>query len=130
MMSRPAAATALISEDDTVTCLLKEGRTDFVVELPKATTLDRLTFVNKNSLARGELKIAMRDGSRASLTDPSQFKGYRGPGQTPDLILLKHNGLHIEIHVDRNHRIGKTDLAGMLPGTSEAISSLTTAYSA
>ena len=29
------------------------------------------------------------------------------------LILLAHNGLHIEIHVDRNHAIGKTDKAGI-----------------
>ena len=65
------------------------------------------------TLLRGELKVAMRDGSRASLKDPSQFKGYRGPGQNPELILLAHNGLHIEIHIDRNHRIGKTDSAGV-----------------
>ena len=60
-LADPAAATALISDDDTVTCLLREGRTDFVVELPKAGTLDRLTFLNENSAARGELKIAVSD---------------------------------------------------------------------
>lgn len=58
-LADPAAVTALICDDDTVTCLLKEGRTDFVVELPKSATLDRLTFLNENSLARGELKIAI-----------------------------------------------------------------------
>jgi hypothetical protein len=52
-------AAALIMEDDTVTCLLQEGRTDFVVELPKEKLLDRLTFLNENALARGELKIAV-----------------------------------------------------------------------
>jgi hypothetical protein len=50
---------ALINEDDTVTCLLKEGKTDFVVELPKAPMVDRLTFLNENAVARGELKIAV-----------------------------------------------------------------------
>jgi hypothetical protein len=56
--SDPGAA-ALIMEDDTVTCQLQEGRTDFVVELPDAHLLDRLTFLNENALARGELKIAV-----------------------------------------------------------------------
>jgi hypothetical protein len=56
--SDPGTA-ALIGEDDTVTCLLQEGRTDFVVELPKAPVVDRLTFLNENAVARGELKIAV-----------------------------------------------------------------------
>ena len=56
--SDPGAA-ALIMEDDTITCLLQEGRTDFVVELPKTSQLDRLTFLNENAVARGELKIAV-----------------------------------------------------------------------
>jgi hypothetical protein len=50
---------ALITEDDTVTCLLPEGQTDFVVELPKVPVTDRLTFLNENAVARGELKIAV-----------------------------------------------------------------------
>jgi hypothetical protein len=53
------SAAALIMEDDTVSCVLKEGETNFVVELPKARLLDRLTFLNENAMARGELKIAV-----------------------------------------------------------------------
>lgn len=56
--SDPGAA-AVIMEDDTITCLLQEGRTDFVVELPKKSQIDRLTFLNENAIARGELKIAI-----------------------------------------------------------------------
>jgi len=56
--SDPGTA-ALIMEDDTVTCLLQEGQTDFVVELPQAPVVDRLTFLNENAVARGELKIAV-----------------------------------------------------------------------
>ncbi|HEY2124423.1 MAG TPA: hypothetical protein VGG94_03070 [Chthoniobacterales bacterium] len=52
-------AAALIMEDDTVTCLLQEGETAFVVELPQSRLLDRLTFLNENARARGELKIAV-----------------------------------------------------------------------
>ncbi len=57
------------------------------------------------SVAGGALKPALKD--------PSQFKGYAGDAAAPSVILLAHNGLHIEVHVDRNHPIGKTDKAGI-----------------
>ena len=45
------------------------------------------------------------------LADPSQFAGYRGAADAPTAILLKHNGLHVEIQIDADHAIGKTDPA-------------------
>jgi hypothetical protein len=57
--SQDTSAAALIMDDDTVTCLLQEGETNFVVELPRAALLDRLTFLNENATARGELRIAV-----------------------------------------------------------------------
>jgi hypothetical protein len=53
------AAIALIMEDDTVTCLLQEGETNFVIELPRNAVPDRFTFLNENAAAHGELKIAV-----------------------------------------------------------------------
>jgi malate synthase len=50
---------------------------------------------------------------KPALKDPSQCKGYVGEPAAPSAILLAHNGLHIEVHVDRNHPIGKTDKAGI-----------------
>jgi hypothetical protein len=52
-------ATALIMDDDTITCLLQEGETNFVIELPQSALPDRFTFLNENAGARGELKIAV-----------------------------------------------------------------------
>lgn len=52
-------ATALIMEDDTVSCLLQEGETNFVIELPRSALLDRFTFLNENASARGELRISV-----------------------------------------------------------------------
>jgi len=52
-------ATALIMEDDTVTCVLKEGETNFVIELPDVAVPDRFTFLNENGKAHGELKISV-----------------------------------------------------------------------
>src|ERR1700730_7991530 len=51
--------TALIMDDDTIGCPLQGGQTTFVITLPKASLLDRFTFVNENATARGELKIAV-----------------------------------------------------------------------
>ena len=52
-------AAALIMEDDTVTCLLQEGETNFVIELPDVAVPDRFIFLNENGKARGELKISV-----------------------------------------------------------------------
>jgi hypothetical protein len=52
-------ATALIMEDDTVTCVLQEGETSFVIELPAVAVPDRFTFLNENGKAHGELRIAV-----------------------------------------------------------------------
>ncbi|QFU09243.1 Malate synthase G [Rhodobacteraceae bacterium THAF1] len=47
------------------------------------------------------------------LADKDAFAGYRGPKEAPTHILLKHNGLHVELVIDRDHQIGKQDQAGL-----------------
>src|SRR4030081_920490 len=44
-------AGALIMDDDTVSCSLQEGQTSFVIALPNAALLERLTFLNENAAA-------------------------------------------------------------------------------
>jgi malate synthase len=48
-----------------------------------------------------------------ALKNPAQFKGYTGSAADPSVILLEHNGLHIEVHRDRATPIGKADKAGI-----------------
>ncbi len=60
----------------------------------------------------GQLAIMMDSGSVA-LRDAAQFVGYTGAPDAPRTILLRHNGLHAEIVIDRAHVIGGTDLAGI-----------------
>ena len=47
------------------------------------------------------------------LADPSQFVGYKGKPEAPSAILLRVNGLHAELTIDRDHLIGKEDRAGI-----------------
>ncbi|WP_284163384.1 malate synthase G [Frigidibacter sp. SD6-1] len=45
------------------------------------------------------------------LVDPAKFVGYRGNPRAPDAVLLKNNGLHVELIFDRAHFIGSRDQA-------------------
>lgn len=54
------------------------------------------------------------------LADPAQFAGYRGDPANPSSVLLKRNGLHIELVIDRGHRIGRQDPSGLADVILEA----------
>jgi malate synthase len=45
------------------------------------------------------------------LVEPTKFVGYRGNPKAPDAILLRNNGLHVELVFDRAHFIGSRDQA-------------------
>src|SRR4029077_9574689 len=69
-------ATALIMEDDPVTCLLQEGETNFVIQLPDVAVPDRFTFLNENGKAHGELRIAV--SNRRLATNSGEWKEVEG----------------------------------------------------
>ncbi len=47
------------------------------------------------------------------LETPEKFIGYRGHPRAPESVLLRNNGLHVELVFDRTHRIGARDQAGL-----------------
>ncbi|MFM2187402.1 MAG: hypothetical protein RIR43_1974 [Pseudomonadota bacterium] len=65
------------------------------------------------SVQGGALKVTLQDGTVTGLVQPAKFIGYQGSAAAPSAILLRNNGIHLEIQVDRGHPIGKADAAGV-----------------
>ena len=61
----------------------------------------------------GQLVVALKNGSTSGLKNPAQFTGYQGNAAAPSSVLLQHNGLHLDIQIDRSTPIGQTDAAGV-----------------
>lgn len=95
-------------------------RGDKVIEwarnfLDDAATLITGSHIGSTSykIVDGELEVGLEDGTEIGLADPSQLVGYLGEPDAPTSVLLKHNGLHIEIQIDASSPIGSTDTAGV-----------------
>ena len=65
------------------------------------------------SLDQGRLRMTLEGGHETGLQNPEQFAGFNGSPENPDSILLKKNGLHLDIQLDRNHPVGKDHPAGI-----------------
>ncbi len=59
----------------------------------------------------GQLQVTLKAGDRVGLQDPTQCVGFQGTPENPEAILLKNNGLHIEIQMDSQHYVGRDDPA-------------------
>lgn len=61
----------------------------------------------------GDAAYAVLDGKRVPFQQHC-FVGYAGSPESPDRLLLVHNGLHAELKFDRHHPVGKSDPAGLV----------------
>jgi len=68
----------------------------------------------------GKLVVSLKSGASAGLQNPAQLIGFQGEAAAPKAVLLKHNGNHFEIQIDRDSLIGKTDAAGVKDVLMEA----------
>ncbi|MCZ2406247.1 MAG: malate synthase G [Burkholderiales bacterium] len=67
----------------------------------------------------GRLVVQLGSAS-TGLKDPGQFLGYQGDAANPSSVLLQHNGLHIDIQINRATPIGQSDAAGVSDVVLEA----------
>jgi malate synthase len=72
------------------------------------------------AIANGQLQARLAAGGSAVLQDPRRCVGWYGSADAPSEVLLRNNGLHVEIQIDRAHRIGAGDAAGVADLVVEA----------
>ena len=60
-----------------------------------------------------QLEAELGSGEVAKLADPDQFRGYISEGDTLQTVLMVHNNLHVELHIDREHPVGRLHKAGL-----------------
>ncbi len=64
------------------------------------------------SVQDGQLVVATGSGETA-LADATRFVGFNGDAAAPEAVLLRRNGLHLEIQIDKNDAIGSKHAAGV-----------------
>ncbi len=82
---------------------------DRTVPLKKGSHLDSTGY----RLEAGALVVALKDGRSVGLKDPKQLVGTQGEAAAPSSVLFVHNGLHLDLRVDRSTPIGAEDPAGV-----------------
>jgi malate synthase len=82
---------------------------DRTVPLKKGSHIDSTGYAVK----AGKLVVSLKDGTNSGLQDAKQFIGYQGDAKAPTSVLLQHNGLHLDIQINRATPIGGSDAAGV-----------------
>lgn len=94
---------------------------DESVPLTKGSHKDVTSYKVEN----GNLSVELENGDVVGLKDADKFIGFQGEEAAPNSILLKNNGLHIDIQIDGEDPVGKTDRANVKDVVIEsAISSI------
>ncbi|WP_238419720.1 malate synthase G [Gordonia sp. 'Campus'] len=83
--------------------------------LDKAVPLEQCSYTDVRSFAvvDNALQVTLDGDKTSTLADPTAFVGYRGDAASPTSILLRNNGLHLDIEIDPSSPIGSTDPAGI-----------------
>lgn len=69
--------------------------------------------ITKFAVVNGQLQVTLSDGSQTGLLQPEQCIGYGGQPGSPNAIVYRNNGLHLEIVIDPTSVVGKESAAGV-----------------
>ena len=90
-----------------------ESFLDDVAALSHGSFSEVVDFRIEDDADRACLVARLEGGSESRLATESQFVGYRDEDGILNTILLRNNGLHVEIRIDRGHPVGSTHPAGV-----------------
>ena len=82
---------------------------DRCAPLKKGSHLDSTGY----SVVSGVLQVSLKNGSVTGLSKGAQCVGYQGSAAAPSAVLLVHNGIHLELQINRSTTIGAADAAGV-----------------
>lgn len=86
---------------------------DEMVGLEQGKFSEVTQFSLRDTGGTNQLVAKLKNGSEVGLAEPSKFVGFNEKDGQLLNVLLKNNGLHIEIQIDRDHPIGKDHPAGV-----------------
>ncbi len=86
---------------------------DKSVGLAEGSHADITDFELTEADGERQLSVTLKNGRRTGLAHASKFAGFNEVDGALTSILLRNNGLHIEIQIDRDALIGKTHPAGI-----------------
>ena len=82
---------------------------DRCVPLAKGSHVDSTGY----RVDAGKLLVTLKNGTVTGLAKAAQFVGFQGEASAPSSVLMAHNGLHLDLRIDRKTAIGATDAAGV-----------------
>ena len=82
---------------------------DETLPLTRGSHIDAVKY----HIVKQNFTVTLFTGEQVQLKNTEQFVGYKGSVADPSTLLCRHNGLHIEIQIDKDNVVGKTDAASV-----------------
>ena len=89
---------------------------DQAVPLAESSHADATAY----QVVDGQLQVSLAGGRRSALKTPAHFMGFQGAAAAPSSLLFQHNGIHLDLIINRATPIGQTDAAGVADLVMEA----------
>ncbi len=86
---------------------------DTAAPLANGSHADAVDYQVETQAGARRLVVTLAGGATTGLAEAGHFAGYVETGGSTTLVLLRHHGLHIELHFDRDDKIGGLHPAGI-----------------